>query len=212
MNDPPVADADRRSPLLRADWQYIEKVSIEAFRAADWELLDRQRSEYHAEEQARQVLRMLVASSGDTSFGYLVNNYRHCLQSATLAMRDGLDDEDIVVSLLHDIGFVTCPEMHGEFAAALLGAYVSDRNAWMLCNHAVFQNFHCHDLARVDRNARECWRGHPHFEWTATFVARYDAAAIDPSYDCAPIEVFEPLVKRIFSRVPRQRPEIMEAG
>ena len=207
MNEPTAADADRRSPLLRSDWQYVEATSIEAFRAADWEILDRQRTQYYAEEQARQVLRMLCASRDHTSFGYAVNNYRHCLQSATLAMRDGLGDEDVVVALLHDIGFVACPESHGEFAAALLGAYVSERNVWMLRHHAIFQDFHCPELARVEHNARDRWRGQPHFEWTARFVARYDATAIDPDYDSAPIEVFEPLVKRIFARAPRQQSE-----
>jgi len=35
----------------------------------------------------------------------MVNNYRHSLQSAIMALRDGLSEEDVVVCLLHDIGF-----------------------------------------------------------------------------------------------------------
>jgi predicted HD phosphohydrolase len=206
MKQAPAAKTDCRSPLLRHEWQYIEKVSLEEFNASDWEILNRQRDQYYAEEQARQVLRMLTETRDDPTFGYMVNNYRHCLQSATMAMRDGLDEEDIVVSLLHDIGFVTCPTMHGQFAAAMLGAYVSDRNGWMLRHHTIFQNFHCTELPGIDCDARARWRGHPHFEWTATFVAKYDQAATDPDYECAPIEVFEPMVKRLFSRAPRQRP------
>jgi predicted HD phosphohydrolase len=120
-----------------------------------------------------------------------------------LALRDGLDEEDIVVCLLHDVGFIACPDSHGEFAAALLGCYVSERNHWMLQRHALFQDAHCphHPLAQVD--ARERWRGHPHFEWAATFVDRYDQAAIDPNYECAPLSEFEPMVMRLFARVPR---------
>ena len=207
MNHAPAGEADSRTPLHRPGWRYIEKLSLDAFSAPDWASLDGQRREYYADEQGRQVLRLLSASREDASFGYLVNNYRHSLQSATLAMRDGLDDEDVVVSLLHDVGFVACPDLHGEFAAALLGAYVSDRNLWMLRHHAAFQNVHCATAPAIDRDARERWRGHPHFEWTATFVAKYDQAAIDPDYDCAPLEAFEPMVRRIFARAPRARPQ-----
>jgi predicted HD phosphohydrolase len=210
MKHGPADEAVHRSPLLRPGWQHVEKVALETFTVADWELLNRQRSAYYADEQARQVLRMLSATRDDASFGYLVNNYRHCLQSATMAMRDGLGEEDVVVSLLHDIGFIACPDLHGEFAAALLGAYVSDRNVWMLRHHAAFQNAHCTAAPAIERDARERWRGHPHFEWTAAFVAKYDQAATDPCFDCAPIEFFEPMVRRIFARAPQPRPPLQE--
>ena len=194
---------DKQSPLMQADWQYVTKNSLEDFSRADWQIMLSQRSLYYREQQARQVLRLLSESEHDSTFGYQINNFRHCLQSATLALRDGLDEEDIVVCLLHDVGFIACPDSHGEFAAALLGCYVSERNHWMLQRHALFQDAHCphHPLAQVD--ARELWRGHPHFEWAATFVDRYDQAAIDPNYECAPLSEFEPMVMRLFARVPR---------
>ena len=112
---------DKLSPLMQADWHYVNKSSLEEFSRADWQTLLSQRQVYYREQQARQVLRMLADSEHDATFGYRVNNYRHCLQSATLALRDGRDEEDIVVSLLHDVGFIACPDSHGEFAAALLG-------------------------------------------------------------------------------------------
>ncbi len=149
---------------------------------------------------------MLADSEHDATFGYRVNNYRHCLQSATLALRDGLDEEDIVVCLLHDIGFIACPDSHGEFAAALLGCYVSERNHWMLERHAFFQDAHSPHHPVANPRERERWRGHPHFEWAATFVDRYDQAAIDPHYDCAPLSEFEPMVMRLFAQTPRVRP------
>ncbi|MFN0161741.1 MAG: phosphohydrolase [Burkholderiales bacterium] len=196
---------DHYSPLLKPEWQYVEQVALEDFKPEDWALLNRQRALYYPEEQARQVLRLLAASKDDPSFGYMVNNYRHSLQSATMALRDGLPEEDIVVALLHDVGFIACPSMHGAFAAALMGAYISDRNYWMLNRHAVFQNLHSPHLPGVNQHERERWRGHPHFEWAATFVAKYDQDAADPNYDCAPIEVFEPMVQRLFARPPRPR-------
>lgn len=194
-----------RSALLKPDWQYIEKISLEDFTAEDWTVMNRQRAIFQAEQQAAQALRMLADSRDDPTFGYMVNNYRHCLQSATMAMRDGLDEETIVVALLHDIGFIVCPKSHGEFAAALMGAHISDRHYWMLQRHAIFQDIHAPTFPGVDQHARERWRGHPHFEWAATFVDKYDQAAADPGYDCAPLEVFEPMVRRLFAREPKPR-------
>ena len=188
------------SPLLYADWQHIDKISLEHFRTKDWQVLQSQRHIYYREQQARQALRMLADSEADETFGYRINNFRHCLQSATMALRDGLNEEDIVVSLFHDIGFISCPDSHGEFAAALLGNYVSERNRWMLRRHAIFQDVHCPHHPHADPQARERWRGHPNFEWAATFVERYDQAAIDPAYECAPLSHFEPMVMRLFSR------------
>lgn len=194
------------SPLLHPGWQHIHKNSLEDFSPEDWQLLQSQRQVYYREQQARQALRMLADSEHDTSFGYCVNNYRHSLQSATLALRDGLDEEDIVVCLFHDLGFITCPDSHGEFAAALLGNYVSERNRWMLKRHAIFQDIHSVHHPNADPQGRERWRGHPHFEWAATFVARYDQAAIDPTYECAPLAHFEPMVMRVFARPPQPLP------
>jgi hypothetical protein len=46
----------------------------------------------------------------------------------------------------------------------------------------------------------------PHFEWAASFVERYDQAAIDPEYECAPLSHFEPMVMRVFARPPQPLP------
>lgn len=206
VSEPTRGTPEGRSPLLDRSWRYVEKVAMDTFDADDWALLRRQREAYYRDQQAAQVLRLLRASEHDPGFGYLVNNYRHCLQSATMAWRDGLEEEDVVVCLLHDIGFVVCPDTHGEFAADLLGPYVSERNHWMLQRHPVFQQLHAPHLPGCDRHARERWRGHPHFEWAATFVEKYDQAAADPDYDCAPLSVFEPMVYRLFARPPVRRP------
>ena len=201
------AASGRRSPLLRPDWRYVERDALDGFTASDWRLLDRQRDRYMAEQQAGQALAMLAASADAPTFGYRINNFRHCLQSATMAERDGHDDETVVVALFHDIGFVVCPHTHGAFAAELLGPYIGEANEWMLRHHAAFQLAHVHGHPELDPNARERWRGHPHFEWTCEFVARYDQNAIQPGYDTAPLEHFEARVRRVFARAPRPRPE-----
>ena len=200
--------ATRYTALADPQFRYIEKISLEDFSAADWQQLERQRKVYLAQQQAAQAMRLLSASEHDASFGYMVNNYRHSLQSATMVLRDGLSEEDVVVALLHDVGFTTCPLQHGDFAACLMGAYISDRNHWMLQHHGTFQNLHSPNLPGVDPHERERWRGHPHFDWTAEFVARYDQAACDPNYQCEPLETFVPMVRNIFARTPVDRRSI----
>ena len=199
-----------RSPLAKPDWRHVEAEPMEAFRRDDWQLLNSQRAPYLAERQADEILAMLESSKDAPSFGYQVNNYLHCLQTATMVMEAGHDEEDIVVALLHDIGFVACPDWHGEFAAALLGAYVSERNVWMLRRHTIFQQLHIHEYhdhseeeEAAYHNEREKWRGHPHFEWAAEFIERFDQVAISGSRPTAPIEVFRPMVQRVFARPPR---------
>ena len=194
------------APPAEVGWRTVDKLTLDDFRAADWALLDRQREPFYAGRQAERVLGMLVAEQGDPTFGYRINNFQHSLQAATLAWRAGEDEETVVVALLHDIGFIACPGTHGPFAAALLGAYVSERNRWMLERHQIFQLAHLREYPHGDPEARERWRGHPHFAWTADFVARYDQNAIDPGYPTAPLEFFAPLVRRILARPPRPVP------
>lgn len=195
-----------RNPLLKPDWRYIEKPTLDDFDADDWAVMNAQRPHYQAELQATNALRFLTSQRDDPTFGYVVNNYMHCLQAATLAYRDGCDEDTVVVSLLHDIGFIACPDNHGAFAAALLGPFTSEANHWMLERHAIFQQHHIHDYPGLDSDERERWRGHPHFEWAATWVERYDQNSVWDGIDTMPIEAFEPMVHRFFAAPPRRLP------
>ncbi len=203
-------DTSRYDRLADPAWRYVDQIALEDLSRADWLMLETQRTAYLASQQGDQALRLLRASEHDPCFGYMVNNYRHSLQSATMALRDGREEEDVVVALLHDVGFIACPLLHGDFAATLLGAYVSERNLWMLRHHATFQNLHAPNLPGVNRHERERWRGNPHFDWTAEFVARYDQAASDPHYPCEPLETFVPMVRNIFARPPVDRRSILK--
>ena len=68
----------------------------------------------------------------------------------------------------------------------------------------MFQRVHLHGYFDVEDpafiNERDRWRDHPHYAWTAEFVARYDITTIDPNVESLPIESFEPMVRRVFSR------------
>jgi predicted HD phosphohydrolase len=195
-----------RSPLFDPALRYIDATSLDDFTAADWAILDAQRPPYQAALQAGQVLRLLSASKDDPSFGYHVNNYRHCVQAATLALTDGRGDDYVAAALLHDIGFIACPTSHGEFAAKLLAPYIDEKLVWIVERHAAFLNHHDNEHPTIDRNARERWRGHPYFEAAAEFVARYDQGAIDAAAREADLATFEPILQRIFTRPPRQLP------
>ena len=195
-----------RSDLLRDDWEYLSVIALEDFGPREFAMLDAQRVDFYGERQAFEALRMLKVSADDPSFGYQINNYRHCLQSATLAHRAGKDAEYVALAVLHDIGFVVAPSNHGSFAAALMGPYISPENEWMLVHHAIFQNVHCVGHPSMDRYEREKWRGHPAFARTAEFVAMFDQDAMDPNYENMPIEAFEPMIHRMFAKPPRTIP------
>lgn len=190
---------DAPAPLMRSQWRRIDKRSLEDCRADEWHILSTQKRDYLNERCADEVLRMLRIQADDPSFGYSVNMYQHCLQTATMMYRDNLPEEDIVVGLLHDIGYMVCPEAHGSFAALLLRPYISDRNHWMLEHHEVFQQVHFHEMDGIDPNERDKWRDHPHFDWTAEFIGKYDQLAINIDAEILPIETFEPMVRRVFA-------------
>ena len=193
---------NKKSPLIPAELEILKESQqkMDDLSQSDWENLSQYRKKYNREQQAEQAMAMLKVQKDDSSYGFRVNNYRHCLQSATMVYRDGGDDESIVVALFHDLGFNVCPDNHGEFSATLLANYISEQHYWMLRHHAAFLNYHAKTHSSVDWNAREQYRGHPHYEYTADWVARYDQTSIQTQYDTAPLDYFEPFVYRVFSR------------
>ena len=159
-------------------------------------------------ELADNVLGNLKKLAGD-KMGYKIDRYQHSLQSATRAMRDGADEELTVCALIHDIGDLLAPENHSELAASILRPYVSEDNYWLVKHHGIFQGYYFFHHLGMDRFERERYRGHPMFEKTALFCQNYDQNSFDPEYDTAPIEAFEPMVRRLFAKPPfgRARPE-----
>lgn len=192
-----------RARLAHADWRYVEAPDMAAMNEADWALLDRQRPVYYAERQAQAALRMFETAADEPSFGYRVNIFVHGLQTATMLLQAGYDEETVVVGLLHDIGFVACPDTHGAFALALLGPYISDTNRWMLEHHQEFQNPLIVTMSPEDKRVRERYRGHPFAEWTASFVDRFDQLSTCPNYPTLPLAAFAPMVELLFARTPR---------
>ena len=155
----------------------------------------------HAGQHADRVLEWLRLMDGDSP--YQISRLDHCLQTATRAERDGADDETIACALLHDIGDVFAPANHSQVAAALLAPFVSEKNHWIVLHHGLFQGYYWFHYDGMDRNAREMYRDHEHYEACVEFCARWDQTSFDPDYQTQPLEHFEPLVRELFAREPK---------
>lgn len=138
----------------------------------------------------------------DCDSPYQITRLGHSLQTATRAERDGADDETVVCALLHDIGDLLAPANHSQAAAALLKPYVSEKNHWIIEHHGLFQGYYYFHHYGQDRNARDRYRDHPHYEACIEFCARWDQPSFDPDYDTLPLEHFVPLVEALFAKEP----------
>jgi predicted HD phosphohydrolase len=155
-----------------------------------------------AEADARELPGRLLAtveSLREFQGPVKVSRLEHSLQSATRAERDGRDEEYVVAALLHDIGDHLAPYSHGEYVAAVLKPYVSERICWIIRYHPVFQAYYYAHHVGGDRNARDAYREHPYYEDCVEFCERYDQNCFDPAYESLPLEHFAPLVRRVFA-------------
>jgi predicted HD phosphohydrolase len=175
----------------------------------DWALIAKEAGQFN-KGLAERVLKHLRLLSGDYG-GFPVDRLTHSLQTATRAHRDGKDEEYVVCALLHDIGDTLGSFNHPDIAAAILKPFVSEKNLWMVANHGIFQGYYFFHHLGLDRNMRDKFKDHPHFEYTAQFCHLYDQPAFDPDYDSEPLEFFEPMVHRLFAQ-PRQSVYLMEDG
>ena len=162
----------------------------------DWQLIGGEFMQFTTGLPAR-VMKHLQILEGDYG-GFPVDRYTHSLQTATRALRDGRDEEYVVCALLHDIGDMLGSWNHPDIAAAILKPFVSEANHWMVEKHGIFQGYHFFQHVGMDPNMREQFRGHPHFERTERFIDLYDGPAFDPAMECYPVEMFEPMVRRVF--------------
>ena len=172
--------------------------------AEDYAILDRALIPY-AEQCRREMpgvlLRMLEEQTGN-AIGYKIDRHSHSLQTATRAFRDGADEEKVMIALLHDIGDGIGVFNHGEFAAAILRPFISDQNAWVVKHHGLFQGYHYFHHIGMNRNERDRYRDHPHFDACVEFCDRWDQRSFDPNYDTMPLSAFEPMVRRLFEKQP----------
>jgi predicted HD phosphohydrolase len=169
--------------------------------AEDWQMIVGEFRHFSARLPGR-ILAHLKLLDGDYG-GFPIDRYSHCLQTATLALRDGRDEEYVVCALLHDIGDTLGSYNHPDVAAAVLKPFVSEANHWMVQNHGIFQGYNFFHHIGMDRDMREQFKGHAHYARTEEFIALYDNPAFDAQGEVLPIEEFEPMLRRVFAQ-PKQ--------
>jgi predicted HD phosphohydrolase len=166
--------------------------------AADWAIIGSHFMEFNKGLPDR-VLAHLKLLDGDYG-GFPIDRLQHSLQTATRAHRGGEREPYVVMALLHDVGDTLASYNHPDIAAAILKPFVDEKLHWMCQNHGVFQGYYFFHHIGMNRDLREAFRGNEHFEDTARFCELYDQSAFDPAYDSAPLEFFEPMVRRVFER------------
>lgn len=187
-----MSDASR----MRARFTSMEQSTVQ-----DWAIISGHFPSF-AQGLPDRILAHLRLLDGDYG-GFAVDRLTHSLQTATLAHRDGRDEEYVVCALLHDIGDTLGSFNHADVAAAIVKPFVSEENHWMVEKHAVFQGYYFFHHLGMDRDLREQFRGQPWFDRTAEFCARYDGPAFDPKGETLPLDFFEPILRRVMA-MPKQ--------
>ncbi len=166
--------------------------------AEDWEIISRHARPFQ-KDLPNRIVAHLNLLKGDCG-GYPVDRLEHSLQTATRAFQAGEDEEYVVCALLHDIGDTLGPSNHADIAASIVKPYVSEKNHWIVEKHAIFQGYYFFHFLGLDRNMRDQYRGHPHFEATAQFCHLFDQNSFDPGFQSMPLEAFVPMIGRVFDR------------
>jgi len=187
-----IENAREESGHARAQFRNFKEGTKE-----DWQIIGREYVKFSSQLVDR-VLDHLNLLKGDCG-GFPVDRYEHSLQTATRAYEGGEDEEYVICALLHDIGDTLGSHNHAEVAAAILKPFISEANFWMVEKHAVFQGHDFFHHIGLDRNMRDQYKEHPHYERTARFCNKYDGAAFDPDYESKPIEFFLPMIKKVMS-------------
>ena len=166
--------------------------------AEDWAVIGSHFFPY-AKGLPERVLDHLRLLDGDYG-GFPIDRLQHSLQTATRAHRGGESEDYVVMALLHDIGDTLGSFNHPDVGASIVKPFVREELHWICQHHGHFQGYYYFHHLGMDREAREAFRGHPHFEACAEFCEKYDQAAFDPDYESEPLEFFEPMVRRVMER------------
>lgn len=164
----------------------------------DWGIIAEHAVEYWKELPTR-IIDHLKLLDGDFG-GFPVDRLEHSLQTATLAYQDGRDEEYVVCALIHDIGDTLGSLNHADLAATILQPFVSEQNYWMVKHHGIFQGYYFFHYLGKDRNLRDEFKDHEHFNYTAEFCHKYDQKAFSPEFKSMPLEDFIPMVESVFTQ------------
>ena len=165
--------------------------------------------ETHLDLDLQQVPDRILAmlrSTDDLIQGFQVSQLVHGLQTATMAERAGADLDMVVASACHDMGKVISNANHPAIAAEMIRPWVSDEACWVVKVHQDFEGMHYYARIGLDPMMRLRHKDHPCYELAERFADEWDQNAFDPGYDSLPLEHFEPMIREVFGRPPRQRP------
>jgi len=169
--------------------------------AEDWKIIGDHFREF-SKDLPNRIIDHLKLLDGDFG-GFPVDRLQHSLQSATLAHRDGKDEEYVVMALLHDIGDTLGSYNHADIAATILQPFVSEKNHWIVKHHGIFQGYYFFHHIGLDRNQRDQFKDHPYYQDCAEFCEKYDQNAFDPDFKAESLEFFEPMVRNVMARPKR---------
>lgn len=167
-------------------------------RVEDWMAIGAQVAQRQSTMPA--IIKSMLSQLEQQVDGFAVNQFVHGLQTATRAERAGASEELIVAALCHDIGKVISVENHPAIAAEILKPYVSNETYEIVRTHQDFQGRHYYALMGKDANARSQYANEPWYDLATRFTDEWDQASFDPDYDTLPIEHFEPMIDRVFSK------------
>ena len=154
-------------------------------------------------------------------FRHRMANPAHLLQSANLAMQEGMDEKVILACLLHDISVEAFIRMdHGFYAAQLIAPYVDEEVAWAVQKHQALRFFADEAVSYDYPASYRAWFGEAYevepwvqaeydearnLRWymTARLITLNDLYAFDPNVTDLSIDQFEDVVGRNF-RQPRE--------
>lgn len=191
-----MKESDKTVAMKKSNWRNMRESTAE-----DWHRIAVFEANWELDVMVPRILSELKALDDDSA-PFPISRFQHALQSATLAYRDDAEEELVVAALLHDIGDNFSVHSHAQVAAAIIKPYVSEKTHWIIHHHAIFQGYYFWHHLEMDRHARDQYRDHPWFDDCVYFCEHYDQAAFDSDYDTLPLDFFEPMVKRIFSRKP----------
>ena len=184
-----------------ADGEGLQRATFTAMTEstqAEWMAIGQIGAPYNRQMPDRMLAHLKML--GDDEGGFAVNRLEHSLQTATRAFKDGRDEEYVICALIHDIGDVLSPSNHAEMGAMVLKPYISEQNHWMMDKHGIFQGYYFFHHLGLDRDMRDQFRGHPHFEYCAQFCHLYDQNSFDPNYQSMSVEDFEPMLRRVLEK------------
>jgi predicted HD phosphohydrolase len=146
------------------------------------------------------ILSLVKSLQHQPRYGLPVDQLQHALQTATRAVRDNANDEQVLMSLCHDIGKAISPINHPAIGAEIMRPFLSDTTYSVILHHADFQGRYSYPHRGQDPLAYRRFEHEPWFELALRFSDAWDCPAFDPSYPSLPLSEFEPLIEQACSK------------